>query len=335
MITPRARVQRAMRHQQPDRVPWQFEFTAPARRKLQAYYGVEELAPMLDNHLATYEALPPDAWQEIRPNYWRDEFGVIWNRTIDKDIGVVESYQLQERSLAGYQFPDPSDPRRYAGLPAFIAAHADRFRIVNIGFSLFERAWTLRSMPELMIDMLEAPAWVDELLTAITAYNLGIIERVVQYDIDAVMFGDDWGGQQGLLTGARLWRRFLKPHLKQMYQAVKRAGKLVFIHSCGKVQELFPDLIELGLDCFNPFQPEVMNPYEIKRQFGQHLAFYGGMSIQRILPYGAPQEVRDEARRLMDEIGRDGGYIIAPSHAMPGDIPVENMVALIETVRAD
>ncbi len=249
--------------------------------------------------------------------------------------GNSSSQRLQERSLAGYQFPDPSDPRRYAGLPAFIAAHADRFRIVNIGFSLFERAWTLRSMPELMIDMLEAPAWVDELLTAITAYNLGIIERVVQYDIDAVMFGDDWGGQQGLLTGARLWRRFLKPHLKQMYQAVKRAGKLVFIHSCGKVQELFPDLIELGLDCFNPFQPEMMNPYEIKRQFGQHLAFYGGMSIQRILPYGAPQEVRDEARRLMDEIGRDGGYIIAPSHAMPGDIPVENMVALIETVRAD
>lgn len=334
MITPRARVQQAMRHQQPDRVPWQFEFTVPARRKLQAYYGVEDLTPILDNHLAAYEALPPDAWQEVRPNYWRDEFGVVWNRTIDKDIGIVDSYQLQERSLAGYRFPDPSDPRRYAGLPAFIAAHPDRFRIVNIGFSLFERAWTLRSMPELMVDMLEAPAWVDELLTAITAYNLGIIERVVQYDIDAVMFGDDWGGQQGLLTGARLWRRFLKPHLKQMYQAVKRAGKLVFIHSCGKVQELFPDLIELGLDCFNPFQPEVMNPYEIKRQFGQHLAFYGGMSIQRTLPYGTPQEVRDEARRLMDEIGRDGGYIIAPSHAMPGDIPVENMVALIETVHA-
>lgn len=334
MLTPRARVQQAMRHQQPDRVPWQFEFTVPARRKLQAYYGVEDLAPILDNHLSAYEALSPDAWQEVRPNYWRDEFGVVWNRTIDKDIGIVDSYQLQERSLAGYTFPDPSDPRRYAGLPAFIAAHADRFRIVNIGFSLFERAWTLRSMPELMIDMLEAPAWVDELLTAITAYNLGIIERVVQYDIDAVMFGDDWGGQQGLLTGARLWRRFLKPHLKQMYQAVKQAGKLVFIHSCGKVQELFPDLIELGLDCFNPFQPEVMNPYEIKRQFGRHLAFYGGMSIQRILPYGTPQEVRDEARRLMDEIGRDGGYIIAPSHAMPGDIPVENMVALIETVHA-
>ncbi len=332
-VTPRDRVRLAIQHRQPDRVPYHFDYTVPARCRLEAYYGTTDLDHVLGNHLAVYEAKPPDAWQEVRPDFWRDEFGVVWNRTVDKDIGVVDDYQLKRRSLEGYTFPDPHDPRRYEGLPAFIAANRDRFRIVNIGFSLFERAWTLRSMPELMVDMLEAPAWVDELLDAITAFNLGIIEEVVRYDIDAVMFGDDWGHQRGLLTGPHLWRRFIKPRLAQMYGAVKRAGKAVFIHSCGKVQELFPELIELGLDVFNPFQPEVMDPYEIKRQFGQHLSFYGGMSIQRVLPYGTPQEVRDEARRLMDEVGRGGGYIIAPSHAMPGDIPTENMVAFIETVR--
>ena len=114
---------------------------------------------------------------------------------------------------------------------------------------------------------------------------------------------------------------------------VKRAGKAVMIHSCGRVQELFPELIELGLDIFNPFQPEVMDPYEMKRQFGRELTFFGGMSVQKLLPFGTPQQIRDETRRLMDEIGRDGGFIIAPSHDMPGDIPLENMVAFIETVR--
>jgi uroporphyrinogen decarboxylase len=118
-----------------------------------------------------------------------------------------------------------------------------------------------------------------------------------------------------------------------MYGAVKAAGKSVFIHSCGRVQELFPDLIELGLDVFNPFQPEVMDPYEMKRQFGRQLSFFGGMSIQKLLPYGTPEQIRSEARRLMGEIGRGGGFIIGPSHDMPGDIPVENMVAFIETVR--
>jgi uroporphyrinogen decarboxylase len=147
------------------------------------------------------------------------------------------------------------------------------------------------------------------------------------------MFGDDWGHQRGLLFGAPLWRRFIKPRLALLYGAVHKADKAVLIHSCGKVQELFPSLIDLGLDVFNPFQPEVMDLGRIKSEFGADLSFYGGMSIQRILPFGTPQQVRDEARRLMDEIGRGGGFIIAPSHDMPGDVPLENKVAFIEAVR--
>ena len=184
-----------------------------------------------------------------------------------------------------------------------------------------------------MVDMLEAPEFVDELFDAIAAYDRGILEEVLRYDIDGIRFGDDWGQQRGLIFGARLWRRFVKPRIAELYGMVKRAGKAVLIHSCGRVQELFPELIELGLDVFNPFQPEAMDPYEMKRQFGRQLTFLGGVSVQTLLPFGTPQQIRDETRRLMDEIGRDGGFIIAPSHDMPGDIPLENMVAMIETVR--
>lgn len=332
-MTPRERVGQAIRHVEPDQVPWSFGYTVPARRKLEEYYGTTELDEALGNHLVKYRPQPPDAWEEVRPGFWRDEFGVVWNRTVDKDIGIVESYRLPERSLEGFTLPDPHDPARYEGLPTFIEKHRDRFRLANLSFALFERAWTLRSMPELMIDMLEAPAFVDELLDAITGYNLGIIEEAVRYDVDGVRFGDDWGQQRGLLFGGPLWRRFIKPRLVRMYGAVKAAGKAVFIHCCGRVQELFPDLIEVGLDVFNPFQPEVMDQVEIKRQYGDRLSFFGGMSIQKILPFGTPQEVSNEARRLMDVIGRGGGFIIGASHDMPGDIPIENMVAFIETVR--
>ena len=85
---------------------------------------------------------------------------------------------------------------------------------------------------------------------------------------------------------------------------------------------------------FNPFQPEVMVPVAIKREFGDRLSFFGGMSIQKVLPFGTPQEVRDEARRLVEHVGPGGGFILAPSHDMPGDIPVENIVALVETMQA-
>jgi uroporphyrinogen decarboxylase len=333
-ITPRERVWQAIRHQQPDRVPYHFGYTAPARRKAEAHYGTTDLDHLLGDHLMIYSTRRHAPWKELRPGYWRDEFGVVWNRTIDVDIGVVDDYPLKGRSLQGCSIPDARDPRRYEDLPRLIAAYADRFRVAQIGFSLFERAWSLRSMPELLVDMLEAPAWVDELLDALVAFDLGVIDHVLQYDIDAIFFGDDWGHQQGLLMGPHLWRRFIKPRIRELYAAVKRAGKAVLIHSCGKVQELFPELIELGLDVFNPLQPEVMDPYEIKRRFGHELSFFGGMSIQQVLPHGTPQVVRDEARRLMERIGQGGGYIIAPAHDMPGDIPIENMVAFIETVRA-
>ena len=331
--TPRERVWQAIRHAQPDRVPWQFGYTIPAREKLAAYFGSDDLDEVLGNHLAKYRARPPDALQEIRPGFWRDEFGVIWNRTVDKDIGVVEVHPLKDRSLAGYRFPDPRDPRRYAGLPAFIAACGHRFRYVSIAFSLFERAWSLRGMEELMIDMLEAPDFVDQLLDQIAGFQRAILERVLAHDIDGVMFGDDWGQQQGLLFGRRLWRRFIKPRIAELYGMVKRAGKAVLIHCCGQVQELFPELIELGLDVFNPFQPDVMDPYQMKQQFGRELTFLGGVSVQSLLPFGTPQQVRDEVRRLMQRVGEGGGFIVAPSHDMPGDIPLENLLAFIETVR--
>jgi uroporphyrinogen decarboxylase len=333
-MTPRERVKLALQHRQPDRVPYHFGCTAPARRKLERYYGTEDLAKALEDHLIIYSTRRHAVWTEVRPGFWRDEFGVVWNRTIDTDIGVVDDYLLKERSLSGVAFPDPHSPERYAALGPTMARYPDQYHLVNIGFALFERAWSLRSMPELLIDMIEAPAFVDQLLEAITAFQLNVVEEVVKRDIDGILFGDDWGQQLGLLMGPRHWRRYIKPRLAQLYGAVKRHGKAVFIHCCGKVQELFPELIELGLDVFNPLQPEVMDPYECKRAYGERLAFYGGMSIQRVLPFGTPQEVRDETRRLMDHVGRGGGYIIAPAHDMPGDIPIENIVAMIETSRA-
>ena len=177
-------------------------------------------------------------------------------------------------------------------------------------------------------------ATIDELLDRILEYDFGMLEDVLKYNIDGVIFGDDWGQQNGLLFGPRLWRRFIKPRVAQLYDITKKSGKAVFIHSCGKVQSLFPELIELGLDVFNPFQPEVMDPYEIKRQFGSQLCFYGGVSVQKLLPYGTPGEIRTEVKRLMEEVGRGGGFIVAPSHDMPGDIPLENLLAFIDTVHA-
>jgi uroporphyrinogen decarboxylase len=160
-----------------------------------------------------------------------------------------------------------------------------------------------------------------------------VIENACSYDVDAMMFGDDWGMQTGLQMGANIWREFIYPRIKQMYGLVKSKGKFVFIHSCGKVDEVFPDLIDIGLDAFNPFQPEVMDVFAMKQRFGDRLTFYGGISVQQTLPYGTVTETKDEVKRLLEVIGKNGGYIAAPSHAIPGDAKPENIAAMIEVLQ--
>ena len=138
--------------------------------------------------------------------------------------------------------------------------------------------------------------------------------------------------QRGLQMGPVMWRKFIYPVLKRMYSVVREAGKYVMIHSCGDVDELFDDLIEIGVDCFNPFQPEVMDVTSLIHQYRGRLAFHGGLSTQRTLPYGSSNDVRKETEYLL-ELGRDGGYIFAPAHDIEGDVPLENMLAFIETVQ--
>jgi uroporphyrinogen decarboxylase len=334
-MTRRERVREAVSHHRPDRVPWSIGLTIPAAAKVAAKVGCApaELAEWMGNHIYMVEPLAADAWQEIKPGYWRDECGVVWNRTVDPDIGVIEEFQLDRPSIGSYRFPDPDAPARWEGFEAGLAKAGDRFRSCGIGFSLFERAWTLRGMPNLLMDMVEAPEFVDELLDTICDYNIRLVERAVHYDIDAIHFGDDWGQQHGLIMGPRHWRRFIKPRIERMYGAAKRLGKRVIIHSCGDVDELFPDLIAAGLDVFTPFQPEVMDIQGVKAQFGDRLTFWGGMSIQKIMPFGSVEDVRQEAFRLMEQMGQGGGYILAPSHDIPWDVPVENILALVHVAR--
>lgn len=107
---------------------------------------------------------------------------------------------------------------------------------------------------------------------------------------------------------------------------------MVMIHSCGKVDELFPDLIELGLNCFNPFQPEVMDVYSLLETYRGRLAFHGGLSTQQTLPYGTVADVQKETAKLL-QAGEKGGYILSPAHAVEGDVPLDNVLAVIETAK--
>ncbi|HEX7393891.1 MAG TPA: uroporphyrinogen decarboxylase family protein [Anaerolineaceae bacterium] len=328
----RSVVRLVLEGKQPPYVPWSFGFTKEAKTKIQEHFNQVDLEPVLQNHLLK---LGSDIgfFTDVGNDCVRDVFGVLWDRSVDKDIGIVKNQVIPGPTLEGISFPDPLDPRFFADIPEKIAKYGDRFRVFQIGFSLYERAWTLRGLQTLMEDFYDNPEFVDQLFNIIADYNIAQVQEALKYDIDAVYFGDDWGQQRGLQMGPKLWRRFIYPVLQRMYSAVHKAGKFVFIHSCGDVDELFDDLIKIGVNCFNPFQPEVMDVMALLTNYRGRLTFHGGLSTQRTLPYGTVEDVVAESRRLLD-LGRAGGYIFAPAHDVEGDVPLANMLAFIQVAQS-
>ena len=330
----RQRVLTALNHKQPDKIPYNVCFTKVAHAKMVEYYSDPDFVSKLGNCFTVSLPVPGGIqYRQIAPDLWEDEFGVHWDRTIDKDIGNVCNRLVTPDNIDEFEFPNPDDPTRYDFIEKTINANKDTLLVAAIGFSLFERVWTLAGMENVLMAMVANKDFVHRLLDRILDFNLRIIEKTCAFDIDVFFTGDDWGQQKGLIMGPDLWREFIKPRIKKMYQLVKSKGKFVMIHCCGKVDGIFPDLIDCGLDIFNPFQPEVMDVFEVKKKYGRQLSFYGGISTQKTLPFGTVEQVKDEVKRLLDVVGENGGYIASPAHDTPPDAKPENIAAMIEVLQ--
>jgi uroporphyrinogen decarboxylase len=251
----------------------------------------------------------------------RDEYGVEW--TVNPlDRGAPIGPCLPRPDLRGYRFPDPAAEYRFADLGEWCRANQAHFTVLWVG-DLWERATFMRGMQELLLDVALHPRFVRRLLEGIGGYILGTMR---------VLF-ERFQFEGAMAISPEDWRSLVKPQLAEIYALARRHGRAVFHHSCGSILPIIPDLIDIGLDILHPIQPEAMDLPALKREFGRDLTLCGGLGTQRLLPRGQPEEVRREVRRLQRELGRGGGYILEPGITVQADVPLENLLAMIEEAR--
>jgi uroporphyrinogen-III decarboxylase len=184
---------------------------------------------------------------------------------------------------------------------------------------LFERSYLLLGMEEALMQYMLEPARMSEMLAAITDYKIALIRAFHQaVQPDMIWYGDDWGTQSNLFMPPATWRQVIKPHMVRIYQCIHDLGMIVNMHSCGKIESIFGDMVEMGADMWNPCQP-CNDLAMLKRQYGHKISFCGAIDSQFVLgrPGVTPDEVRYEVRKRIDEMAENGGYIAAPSHSVP------------------
>jgi len=289
-----------------------------------------------------------DRMELLPPHGYRDEWGIRYEAAI-KD-GNILYYDVVESPLSiftsikeieRYRWPDPFDPGRTRGLRKKAHALREKTDCAIVGHmgdtSIFQACTLLRGMEKFLVDLLIDVKMAHALLKKVFEIQSIKMERWLKQVggyLDVISIGDDFAGQSGPLISPDLFRKMVKPYLARYFNLIKKGTKAALhLHSCGAVQNLLPDLIDIGVDIINPVQVSAkgMDPEILKKKYGSSLCFWGGIDTQKLLPYGKPKDVKDEAKRIFKILGKGGGYVLNPVHNIQPDVPPENIIAMFDS----
>ena len=367
---PKDRVNQAIAFQKPDRTPRDFAAVPEVWAKLAAHFGTPDRHQILkrlgvDCRIVSYDSFcqPPTvepATVDLQASRERSSTGAMWRRIepdgSNRDIwgahrarladAFGELDQLVSFPLASAQnlddlrhhpWPQP-DWWDFTGLRGAIealnddAAYNIRYRVGSV----FETAWSLYGLDRFLLDLAANPAlpvYIMERIAEVHGQNLRVVLETAGDLIDIVYFYDDLASQTGLLLSPKLYERHIQSFHQKLIDLASRYSKPVMMHCCGAVCPLIPRLISMGLRVLNPIQPSArhMEPARLAAEFGGKIAFHGGMDVQQFLPHASPAQVREKVAHVSRVLGQNGGYILAGSHHLQADTPLENVLAMYET----
>ncbi len=354
MMTSRERVLTAMRRRQPDRTPFDFalgfspfqleQFKArTGEEDPDVYFGTDARGAHLDPTWLNTDFSPYHP--TLPSNAWVDEWGIghIPTASDERYHAHLEGFAYPMAGLntvqevMDYPLPDIEAEYRYEQFARRVKEIQSRglAALGHMAVTIFEVAWYMRSMELLLMDFVDGEAFATALLDRITEKRCVQAARFAEIGPDIIMLGDDVGTQRGMLMRKSLWQKWLKPRLAKVIASAKavRPDQLIVYHSDGDVTEIVPDLIEIGVDILNPVQPECMDPFALKKRYGEALSFWGTLGTQSTFPFGTPDDVRRDVRARIEIIGAGGGLMLAPTHMVEPEVPWENIVAYVDEVK--
>ena len=240
--------------------------------------------------------------------------------------------------IENYSFPDPYAEGRFEKAHRDIERYGkDYFVIGDVEISLFELAWHLTGMEKYMVGMLCDEPWLDLLNDRVEEWSTGLALQLVKAGVDAIWFGEDLGSQTSTLISPEDWRIRFKPRHKRMIEKLQKENPdiIVIMHSDGAVAPLIDDFIEIGVDVYNPVQPNVYgsDPQELKEKYGDKICFFGGIDQQDLLPSGNINKIRAEIKKRISILGKNSGYLLAPAHILQPDVSMYTIEEMIKAAQ--
>ena len=346
MVSSKARVMAAVRHQVSDRTPITFDAEPEVYATLHEHLGTQSKEALFDKlHVDTWMLLPRNFIYRVDQE-GRVEKTAIWGyRTRETPYSGGAYDTICYSPLAGKddiqdidRHPWPTlDTLDFSHFVAEARAHQDRAVIGVFTWGTFHIACLVRGMAELLVDMAIHKTYAHHLFRTISAKVLSFLDRLLEdhgEGIDIIYMADDYCSQLGPLFRPEMFEEFVMPYLTQVVDRVHKHGKVFLLHVCGAVRPLLPMIVDAGVDMLEPIQVRAtgMDPAGLKRDFGKHICFYGGVDLQELLCKGTPAQVADEVKALIDVLGVDGGFIIGPGHTyIQVDAPIQNILTMYET----
>ena len=262
------------------------------------------------------------------PNYrWVnfDNHNIDENKGLDENIAISDWSQLDDILK---DFPDPN----YKQLFNINPEPDGRYRLGTWRYCLFERHWSLRGMTNALMDFYLEPDNVHRLYRALTDFYLVVLERAkIELNIDGLFVSDDLGTQTGPFFSLEIFNEFFKPYYKELIDKAHSLGMHFWLHTCGNIENMLPEFIEIGLDVIHPIQKYTMDEQKIAQKYGNDICIWAGFDVQQIIPWGTPEEVRKEVRFMIDTYYRpEGRLMLTAGNGINGDCPIESLQALFD-----